>query len=89
MTANDNPGGEGRNNQHARGDRKYHPRPALTILRLKLQEIPVARAAGGQMVQVRLRLGQWHPVRSYSSDNLVSGTSNALWIRELVAKPAT
>ena len=41
------------------------------------------------MVQVRLRLGQRHPVRSNGSDNLLTRTSNALGIRELVAKPST
>jgi len=38
------------------------------------------------MIQVRLRLGQWHPVRSDSSDNLATGTSYAFGIRELVTK---
>jgi hypothetical protein len=32
-------------NQYARSDRKYHSRPPLAVLRLKLQEIAVARAA--------------------------------------------
>ena len=41
------------------------------------------------MVQVRLRLGQWHPLRGNSSDNLLTRASNALGIRELVAKPST
>jgi hypothetical protein len=41
------------------------------------------------MIQVRLRLRQWHPVRSNSSDNLATGTSYALWIRELVTKSST
>jgi len=38
------------------------------------------------MIQVRLRLGQRHPVRSNSSDNLATRTSYALGIRELVTK---
>ncbi len=41
------------------------------------------------MIQVRLCLGQRHPVRGNGSDNLLSWTSNALGIRELVAKPST
>jgi len=38
------------------------------------------------MVQVPLRLGKRHPVRSNSSDNLATGTSDALGIRELITK---
>jgi hypothetical protein len=76
-------------NQHARGDRKYHSRPALAIVRLEPHEIPVARTAGGQMVQVRLCLRQGHSVRGNGSDNILSRTSNPLGIRELVAKPST
>jgi len=41
------------------------------------------------MVQERFRLGQRHPLRGDSSDNLVTRASNALGIRELVAKPST
>ncbi len=41
------------------------------------------------MIQVRFRLGQRHPMRSNGSDNLVTRASNALGIRELVAKPST
>ena len=41
------------------------------------------------MVQVRLCLGQWHPVRGNGSDNLATRASNPLGIRELVAKPST
>jgi hypothetical protein len=61
----------------------------LAMARLKPHEIPVARAAGGQVVQVRFCLRQRHPVRGNGSDNLLSRTSNALGIRELVAKPST
>lgn len=41
------------------------------------------------MIQVRLRLGQGHPVRSNSSDNLPTRTSYALGIREVVPKSPT
>jgi len=41
------------------------------------------------MVQVRLRLGQRHPVRGNRSNDLPTGASYALGIRELVPKPAT
>jgi len=40
------------------------------------------------MIQVRFRLGQRHLMRSNGSDNLVTRASNALGIRELVAKPS-
>jgi hypothetical protein len=76
-------------NQYASGDREHHSPAPLSILRLKPQKIAVTGAAGGQMIQVRLRLRQWHPVRSNSSDNLATGTSYALWIRELVTKSST
>jgi hypothetical protein len=84
-----NPSRQANHNQHAGGDREYHSRPASAIVRLKPQEIPVAGATGGQMIQVRFRLGQRHPVRSNCSDNLVTRASNALGIRELVTKPST
>ena len=41
------------------------------------------------MIQVRFRLRQRHPLRSNSSDNLATGTSYALRIRELVTKSST
>ena len=63
--------------------------PALAVLPLKLQEIAVAWAAGGQMVQVRLCLGQRHLVRGNGGDNLAARASDALGIRELVPKSAT
>ena len=39
------------------------------------------------MVQERLRLGQRHPLRSNSSDNFVTRTSNALGIRNSSRSP--
>jgi hypothetical protein len=86
VTPNGNPGRESHNNEYACSDREYHPHPAMTIVVLEPQEIAVARAAGGQMIQVRLGLGQWHPVRCNRSDNLPTRASNALGIRELVTK---
>jgi hypothetical protein len=83
------PGRQANYNQHARGDCENHSRPPTAIVGLKPQEIAVARAARGQMIQVRFSLGQRHPMRSNSSDNLVTRASNALGIRELVAKPST
>jgi hypothetical protein len=89
VTPNGCPRRDGGNNQYARGDRKYHSRSALAVLPLKLQEIAVAWAAGGQMVQVRLCLGQRHLVRGNGGDNLAARASDALGIRELVLKSAT
>jgi hypothetical protein len=89
MMLNGNPRSDSRNNQHARRDREYHSHPASAIVRLKPQEILVARAAGGQMIEVRFRLGQRHPLRGNSSDNFVTRAPNALGIREFFAKPST
>lgn len=41
------------------------------------------------MIQVGLCFRQRHPVRGNRSDNLATGTSYALRIRELILKPAT
>jgi hypothetical protein len=41
------------------------------------------------MIEVRFRLGQRHPLRSNSSDNVLTRASDALGIRELAAKPST
>jgi len=88
VTTQHSPCRQTNHNQDARGDREYHSQPASATIRLKAQEILVARAAGRQMIQVRFRLGQRHLMRSNGSDNLVTRASNALGIRELVAKPS-
>lgn len=50
VTPKNNPTRESRYDQHTRGDRHNHSRPTLAMVRLKPHEIPVAGAAGGQVV---------------------------------------
>jgi hypothetical protein len=89
MLTQNRPGRQTNHNQYARGEREYHSRSALTVFCLKSHEIAIARAAGGQMVQIFLRFRQRHSVLGNRRDHLATGTPNTLGIRKLFPKPAT
>jgi hypothetical protein len=50
---------------------------------LELREITVARAAGSEVIEPFLRLGQWHRMRGDSLENLRARASGALRIWKL------
>src|SRR5207245_87350 len=70
VLAQHRPARQPNHNQNTRREREDHSRPALAILRLKFQEIAVARTASGQMVQIGLGLRQRHPVPRNRRDYL-------------------
>jgi hypothetical protein len=52
VRAQNSPGRQTSDNQDTSGNREDDSRPASAIFTLKLQEIAVARAARGQVIQV-------------------------------------
>jgi hypothetical protein len=89
MLTNNSPSRQTNHNKNARGNREYHSRPTLPILRLYFWKIAVARTASAQMVQIFLRFRERHPVLGNRRDRRATWTPYTLRIRKLFPKPST
>ena len=51
---------------------------------LKFGKVAIARAAGSQVIEPLLRLGQWHCMRGDSPEDIRAGAPGTVRIRELL-----
>ena len=56
----------------------------MPVAGLKFGKVAVARAAGSQVIEPLLRLGQWHRMRGDSSEDIRAGAPGTVRIRELL-----
>ena len=56
----------------------------MPVVGLKFGKVAIARAAGSQVIEPLLRLGQWHRMRGDSPEDIRAGAPGTVRIRELL-----
>ena len=56
----------------------------MPVVGLKVGKVAIARAAGSQVIEPLLRLGQWHRMRGDSPEDIRAGAPGTFRIRELL-----
>src|SRR5207253_7955614 len=58
--------------------------PTMPEVGLKFGKVAIARAAGSQVIEPLLRLGQWHRMGGDSPEDIRAGAPGTVRIRELL-----